>query len=85
MSSGPGEIVRLRRAQEAEAVLQHLEHPVAGDLDAFLGHILEDGEHHVALAHRGSVLDLQLFGELQQVGGALCFQVSERKLLEISG
>ena len=82
---GTGQVVGLGRAEEAEAVLQHLEHPVAGDLDALLGHVLEDGEHHVALAHRRGVLDLEFLGELEQICRALGLQVGQRQLLEISG
>ena len=64
---GAGEIVGFRRAQEAEAVLQDLDHAGAGDLDIALGQFLEDREQHVLLAHGRCVLDLELLGEAQQI------------------
>ena len=67
MSSGPGEIVGVGRAQEAEAVLQHLDHAGAGDLDVAGGQLLQDGEHQLLLAHGAGVLDLELLGEAQQL------------------
>src|SRR4029077_6399707 len=64
---GPRQIVRLWRAQEAKAVRQTLD-------DAFPAHIgfahrelLEDAEHQLLLAHRRSVLDLELLGKGDQL------------------
>ncbi len=39
MSSGPGQIVRIRRAEEAEAVLQHLDDALPDDLDIVAGRV----------------------------------------------
>jgi hypothetical protein len=80
---GAGEVVRLGRPEEAETVLEHLEDAIPEDLDTLLGHVLEDGEHHVALPHRRGVLDLELLGELEEIGRALGLQVGERELLEV--
>jgi hypothetical protein len=70
----PGEIVRLRRAQEAEAILQGLEHAIAVDRLVVLGQLLEDGEHHVLLAQGAGVLDRQLFGEGKQLRRRLALE-----------
>ena len=72
-----GQIIRLGRAEEAEAVLQHLEHAVAIDRLVVLGERLQDREHHVLLAQRGRVLDLQLLGEIQQFRRGLGFEFLE--------
>jgi len=75
---GAGQIVGLRAAQVAEAVGQHLERAAAGNLGALFGQGLEDGEHHVLLAHGVRVLDLQAFGEGQEVGGGFFLQLLQR-------
>ena len=74
---GTGQIVGLGATQEAEAVLKHLEHAIAADDPVFLSQFLEDGEHHVALAHRRGVLDLQLFGQREKILRALRLEISE--------
>ena len=53
-----GQVVRFRRAQEAEAVGQHLDHAFADDVDLLLRKLLEDAEHQLLLAHGRGVLDL---------------------------
>ena len=75
MSSGTGQVVRIGRAQEAEAVLQHLDDAGADDLDLARRQLLEDGEHELLLAHRARVLDLELLGEGDEFGGGFGFQV----------
>ena len=74
MSSGPGEIIRFGRAQEAEAVVQHLDGARAHDLDAVLGLDLQDREHEVLLAHRRRAFDPHLLGHCDQVRGGFLFQ-----------
>ena len=77
MSSGPGQIVRFRRAQEAEAVRQHFDDAFADDVD-FLGReLLEDREHLLLLAHGRGVLDRVLFGKGKQFGGGFGLEVLE--------
>ena len=56
---GAGEVVLVGRAQEAEAVGQHLEHALGVDAAAFSALRLEDREDQVLLAHAGGVLDRQ--------------------------
>ena len=64
---GAGEIIRVGRAQEAEAVLQHLDHARAGDVDVTGGQLLQDREHELLLAHGARVLDGDLLGEAQEL------------------
>ena len=70
-----GQVVRIGRAQEAEAVLQHLDDAGADDLDLARGQLLEDREHQLLLAHGAGVLDLELFGEGDEFGGGFGLQV----------
>ena len=63
---GSGQIVDIRRAQEAEPVLQDLEDALAVDRDAGLSQPLEGGEHEIGLAERARVFDPELLGVLQQ-------------------
>ena len=72
---GAGQVVRLRRAQEAEAVGQHLDDAFADDVDLFGRELLEDREHQLLLAHGAGVLDLLLLGKRQELGRRLGFQV----------
>ena len=66
-----GQVVRLRRAQEAEAVRQDLDHAFADDVDLLGGELLEDGEHQLLLAHGAGVLDFLFFGKSEEFGGSL--------------
>jgi len=68
---GAGQVVGLRRAQEAEAVRQHLQNAAADNGDIVLRQALQDREHHVLLAQGGGVLDLELVGEREQLGRRL--------------
>ena len=67
MSSGPGQVVRFRRAQKAEAVRQHLDDAFADDIGFARGELLEDAEHQLLFAHRRGVLDFKLFGKGDQL------------------
>ena len=68
---GAGQIVGLRRAQEAEPVRQGLEHARAEDRLVVLGELPQDREHQVLAAHRVRVLDLKLFGVVDQLSRCL--------------
>ncbi len=72
---GAGQVIRLRRAQEAEAVGQHLDDAFADDVDLFQRELLEDREHQLLLAHRAGVLDFLLLGKRQELGRGFGFQV----------
>ena len=65
---GAGEVVRFRRAQEAESVRQHFDDALADDVDFLRGELLEDGEHQLLLAQGAGVLDLVLFREGEEIG-----------------
>ena len=71
---GSGEVIGLRRAEESEAVVQHLNGARPHDLDAVIGLDLEDREHQVLLAHRRCALDPHFLGHCDQVGGGFLFQ-----------
>ena len=71
----PGEIIGVGRTQEAEAVLQHLDDAFADDLDVATGELFQNCEQQLLLAQERGVLHLVLFGESQEFGGGLGFQV----------
>ena len=71
---GRRHVARVGRAQEAEAVGQHLEHAVAEHLLAALGALLHDREHQLLLAHASDVLDLQCLAHLDELGDVDRFQ-----------
>ena len=68
---GAGQVVGLRRAQEAEAVLQGLQHARAEDRLIVLGKLPEDRKHQILPAHRVRVLDLELLGVVDQLSRGL--------------
>ena len=69
------QVVRIGRAQEAEAVLQNLDDACADDLDLPGRELLQDGEHQLLLAHGARVLDLDLLGEGDEFGRRLGLEV----------
>ena len=79
---GARQVVGVGRAQEAEAVLQHLDHAGADDVGVLGGQLLEDGEHQLLLAHGAGVLDADLLGEAQQLRRRLDLEVLELHLLD---
>ena len=72
---GTGEIIGVGRAQEAEAVLQHLDDALADDLDVAAGELLQNREQQFLLAQERGVLDFMLLGESEEFGGGLGLQV----------
>ena len=72
---GAGQVIRFRRAQEAEAVRQQLDDAFADDVHLFGGELLQDGEHQLLLAHGAGVLDFLFFSEGKQLGGSLGLKV----------
>ena len=82
---GAGQIVGIGRAQEAEAVLQHLDRALAHDLVAAVGADLEDREHQLLLAQGRRAFDAELLGHRHQLGGGFLLEVVQMhfgKLLE---
>ena len=81
-----GQVAGLGRAQEAEAVRQDFQHAVGGDAFAVAGQDLEQGEDDVLLAGAGDAfVDLQLFGEVEQLRRRHALEVAERVLREAFG
>ena len=74
---GAGQVVRFRRAQEAEAVRQHFDDAFADDVGLARRELLEDAEHQLLLAHGRGVLDLELFGKGDELGRSLGLEVLE--------
>ena len=74
MSSGPGQIVVFRRAEESEAVGQAFEHAFGEDQAVLFGLRAQDLEDQLLLAHAGGAGHVQLLGDLRQVGDVLVFQ-----------
>ena len=82
-----GQVVGLRAAQEAEAVGQDFQRAFAVDRLVVVGEVFQDREHHVLLAQGRGVLDLEGFGEAQQVGRGfgLEFGKMHRRLVALIG
>ena len=78
---GAGEIVGIGRAQEAEAVLQHLDDAGAGDLDIARRQLFQNREHELLLAHGARVLDSDLLGEAQQLRRRFGLQILQLHFL----
>ncbi len=74
------QVVRLRRAQEAETIRQHFHHALADDVDVALGILLQDREHHVLRPERGGVFDLEFLRERQKVGRGFGLEVLQLDL-----
>ena len=69
-----GQIVVLRRAEKAEAVRQAFQNAL-GENQAVLFRLrAEDLEDQLLLAHAGGAGDVQLLGDLRQIGNVLVFQ-----------
>ena len=64
---GAGEVVLVRRPQEAEAVRQRLEHALGVDLALLRRLRLEDLEDQVLLAKPRGILDAERLAELRQL------------------
>ena len=79
MSSGPGQVVVVRRPQEPEAVGQHFEHALREDQAALLGARLQDLEDQLLLAHAGRARHVELLGDLGERADA---HVLERRQID---
>src|ERR1700719_1522185 len=74
---GPRQIVRFRRAQEAKAVRQNLDHAFADNVGFARRELLEDAKHQLLLTHGRSVLDLELFGKGDELSRRLGLELLE--------
>ena len=71
------QIVGVGRAEEAEAVGEHLDDALADDVGFCNRELLEDGEHQLLLAHGAGILDPVLFRERDELGRRLRLEVLE--------
>src|SRR5690606_16169596 len=71
-------IVGVGATQEAETVRQDFQHTRGDDLDLFVGQRLQDREQQVLLAQVAGVLDLEAFGEGDQIFRRLLVQFLKR-------
>ena len=71
------EIARIRGAQEAETVLQDLEHAVAVDVLTLAGMGLQDAEDDVLFARAAHVLETHGLGQLHQVADGALLELGE--------
>src|SRR6185437_14734811 len=74
---GTGQVGAVGRAQEAEAVLQDLEHAVAVDVLPIARVRLEDGEDDVLLARAGEAVESHGLGDLDQLVDGLRLELRE--------
>ena len=72
---GSCEVVRVGRAQEAEAILQHFDHTFADDLDITGSQVLENAEEELLLAESAGVLHLQFLGNAHKFRRRLLLEV----------
>lgn len=72
-----GEIGSVSGAQEAEAVLENLQHAITGDFLTAFRVLLEQGENHVLLARTGHIFYAHLFGQFEQFGNRLLLEFSQ--------
>ncbi|MCY1173434.1 hypothetical protein D9M73_135930 [compost metagenome] len=71
------EIGSVSGAQEAEAVLENLQHAITGDFLTAFRVLLEQGENHVLLARTGHIFYAHLFGQFEQFGNRLLLEFSQ--------
>src|SRR6185437_11737726 len=74
---GPGEVRGVGRAQEAEAVLEHLEGAVAEDRLALLRLVLEESEDELLLAQSIGALELVGVRHVDELGNVLQLEIGE--------
>ena len=70
-----GEVVGIRRPQESEAVGERFQHAFSVDHTVFFGLCLEDRENQLLLAEVCRALDLQISGDLVQLGDISLFEL----------
>ncbi|MNE24822.1 hypothetical protein D3C80_1181250 [compost metagenome] len=72
-----GQVRGISRAQEAEAVLENLQHAVTGDFLAAFRMLFQQGENHILLARTGHIFYAHLFGHFEQIGNRLLLEFSQ--------
>ncbi len=74
---GAGQVVRVGRAQKAEAVGENLDDAFTDNVGFLDRELLENGEHQLLLAHGAGIFDPVLFGERDELGRRFRFEVLE--------
>ena len=77
MSSGPGQIVVVGRAQESEAVRQDFEHAFREDEAALFGLRLQDLKNQLLLAHAGRAGHAHVLRDLRELLDAHVLQIGD--------
>ena len=77
MSSGPGKVVVVGRAEKAVAVGQDFKHALGEDVAFFFALRLQDLEDQVLLAQTAGAGQIQRSGDLGQLGNVLFFEFSD--------
>ncbi|MCY1407255.1 hypothetical protein D9M71_225500 [compost metagenome] len=72
-----GQVGSIRRTQEAEAVLENLQHAITGDFLTAFCMLLQQGENHILLARTGHIFYAHLFGHFEQIGNRLLLEFSQ--------
>src|SRR5207245_6831306 len=75
------QVVVVRRAQEAEAVWQYLEHAFRENEPALLGLRLQDLKDQILLAHAGGARHREVFRDLRELLDAHVFQIGNVQAL----
>ena len=74
---GAGQVVVVGRAEESEAVGEHLEDAFREDEAALLGAGAEDLEDELLFAHPGGAGHFELLGDARQLGDAHLLEVTQ--------
>ena len=72
-----GQVRSVSGTEEAEAVLENLQHAITGDFLAAFRVLFEQGENHVLLARTGHIFYAHLFGQFEQFGNRLLLEFSQ--------
>jgi len=69
-----GEVIRVCRTQETEAILQNFHDAFADDLNILARQHLQDRKHQLLLAHRARVFNFERFSKGQEIGRRFAFE-----------
>ena len=81
---GPGQVIGIRRAQEAKAILQDLDDALADNFDVAHRQVLENGKHQLLLAQRAGIFHFQFFGQRHQLGRGLLLKILKLNIFQFS-
>ena len=77
------QVIGIRGAQEAEPVLQNLNHAFADDLDIANGQVFQDCEQQLLLAQCARIFNFKFLGQRDELGGRLQLEILELDLFQI--